>query len=1212
MKTNSYSYLVSFFIVILFIFCITPFTALAADFESSSDGDWNIGTTWGGDCTSSCIEGTDYPGSNDNVAIYSSVSLSDDQSVHNNIIEDGQLNLGSHTLTVSGDWINRGSFDAGTGSVIFDGTTQNIIGTNSFYNLIKSITSAAYLLFSPTSTTTVTNNLSLSGIAGSLLTLQTSTSTDVYPEPIFAIGENIGMGGGQFNGLTHIARNPTTGSLYINDLGNARIQNFNSSEDFIRAWGFPEETDGGYYEARGVAVDSSGNVYVADQNQRVRKFDSNGNFLNRIGQGLLDNQIYAGGKLTIDSVGNVYVYDIQPDGGQIKKYDANGDFILAFPKNTPSFSSSASITTDSADNVYITLGTKVVKYSNTGTKLLEFGTDGTADGQFRQASGIAVNATGQIYVSDLTRQNVQKFSSTGTYISKFSLTQNTAKRLAIDSQGNLLILSRNNSGFQKYDADGNYINQTSFGFARFAEDLAVDANDNIYALNYNDNRVEMYDSDLSYLGNFGSVGGGDGQFQTPRGITINHTTGDIYIADINSRGFGRIQKFDSSNAFVSSWGDAHYSLGQFNNPNGVAVDSNDNLYVVDTSNNRIQKFNSSGTPILEWGTQGSGDGEFDSPSAIAIGPTDVIYVSDNQNTRIQKFNSSGNFIGEIQGNGGAGDGEFSSVPAMTTDEDGNLYIVDDTNQRIQKFTSALSYAAQFGNNGPSEENIYYPGGIVSDQNGHIYVTDSSANLIYKYSTDGTFIHTIGHPDPYPYQISVPESITTDSDGNFYATDSILNKVVKFNSNGTYVTSWGTQGNGDGEFDSLIGITADSSNNIYVTDCGNNRIQKFTSSGVFISSIGASPELDCPYDVAVDTSGYIYATSPSISTVSKYAPNGTYMFSFGSPGTGDDEFDNMFSVDIGPDNNLYISNSPVIKKFDTSGNFISTYSDVAPNITLETRGIAFDTKGQMYITSVINSSIIRLDSNGTYAGSWNKFNTEYITEPRSISIVGDSLYVVSPADYNYIGTRIYKYQLPQDTWKLNVTGTTTASYLSVANSRLYNSASPINCTDCTDLGGNQNWRFPSDIPEEPGPTPSQQESSTPSIVSRPRSGSRANSTVSSSVTSTTRPATTPQPTSDTPTVTSSTTNTADSIAIIAKIQKNIYPGARSSDVKALQIFLNNNGYVIAKTGDGSLGKETDFFGRLTYLALVRFQKDKKIPATGNLGPLTRAAIAKYKK
>lgn len=75
-------------------------------------------------------------------------------------------------------------------------------------------------------------------------------------------------------------------------------------------------------------------------------------------------------------------------------------------------------------------------------------------------------------------------------------------------------------------------------------------------------------------------------------------------------------------------------------------------------------------------------------------------------------------------------------------------------------------------------------------------------------------------------------------------------------------------------------------------------------------------------------------------------------------------------------------------------------------------------------------------------------------------------------------------------------------------------------------------------------------------------------------------------------------------------KNLWIGVRDNEVVELQKFLNNNGFPVAVSGAGSKGNETNYFGRLTQNALVRFQKAHKIsPAIGYFGKITRSFINK---
>jgi len=85
-------------------------------------------------------------------------------------------------------------------------------------------------------------------------------------------------------------------------------------------------------------------------------------------------------------------------------------------------------------------------------------------------------------------------------------------------------------------------------------------------------------------------------------------------------------------------------------------------------------------------------------------------------------------------------------------------------------------------------------------------------------------------------------------------------------------------------------------------------------------------------------------------------------------------------------------------------------------------------------------------------------------------------------------------------------------------------------------------------------------------------------------------------------------TAQKVATINTFNLSLSYGKKDLEVKKLQAFLNNSGYAISSTGIGSIGSETEYFGKATKTALIRFQKDKNInPASGNFGPLTRTLV-----
>ena len=112
------------------------------------------------------------------------------------------------------------------------------------------------------------------------------------------------------------------------DYDNSRIQKFNSSGTFITKWGSSGSGDGQFAEPQGIAVDSSGNVYVADHyNNRIQKFDSSGTFITKWGSsGSGDGQFDDPTGIAVDSSGNVYVAD--RDNYRIQKFAPDSGWSL--------------------------------------------------------------------------------------------------------------------------------------------------------------------------------------------------------------------------------------------------------------------------------------------------------------------------------------------------------------------------------------------------------------------------------------------------------------------------------------------------------------------------------------------------------------------------------------------------------------------------------------------------------------------------------------------------------------------------------------------------------------------------------------------------------------------------------------------------------------------------------------------------------------------
>ena len=131
-----------------------------------------------------------------------------------------------------------------------------------------------------------------------------------------------------------------------------------------------------------------------------------------------------------------------------------------------------------------------------------------------------------------------------------------------------------------------------------------------------------------------------------------------------------------------AWGERGSGEGQFDRPSGLVVDSEDNVYIVDSLNHRVQKFTREGEFLFAWGEFGDGDGRFNMPWDIALDSDGNVYVSDWRNDRIQKFTNDGSFMMSF-GQTGTGDGEFNRPNGIAVASDGDIYVCDWMNDRVQ-------------------------------------------------------------------------------------------------------------------------------------------------------------------------------------------------------------------------------------------------------------------------------------------------------------------------------------------------------------------------------------------------------------------------------------------------------------------------------------------------------------------------------------------------
>jgi len=526
----------------------------------------------------------------------------------------------------------------------------------------------------------------------------------------------LSWGAGELSGPEGIAID-LAGNVYVADFVNNRIMKYSNDGASQTSWGSTGTGDGQFNGPVGLAVDAAGNVYVADQfNNRIQKFTSIGVFVTKWGfGGSASGQFNAPLFVAVNPAGDVFVVD--NGNSRVQKFTNAGTYLGqwgTFGAGAGEFSAPTGIASDAVGSIYVADGNnRVQKFTSSGTFLLQWGAIGSGNGQLAQPVGVAVDAEANVYVAEVGNNRIQKFTSAGVPLSEpvppFLLKWGTPGSgngqfnlpfgITVDPSGNVYVADVNNNRIQKFTSTGGYVTQwgsPGSGSGQFSgpNGVCADAAGNIYVMDTGNHRIQKFNSSGGYLMQWGSFGTGNGQFNLPVSMAIN-AAGDLYVADFSNH---RIQKFTNTGAYLLQFGTPGSGNGQLSAPYGVAVDRAGNVFVTELGNHRVSKFSGIGQFLKSWGGSGPGPGEFAAPRACTLDPYGNLYVVDYGNFRIQKFTGDGRFLVRWGIAGGA-NSQFGQPVGGACDAAGNLYIADTDNQRVQKFLvqPTVAYASDVRN-----------------------------------------------------------------------------------------------------------------------------------------------------------------------------------------------------------------------------------------------------------------------------------------------------------------------------------------------------------------------------------------------------------------------------------------------------------------------------------------------------------------------------------
>jgi sugar lactone lactonase YvrE len=619
----------------------------------------------------------------------------------------------------------------------------------------------------------------------------------------------------------------------------------------------------------GVAVDSTGNLFIADRlNHALRMVTASGIITTVAGTGAAgfsgDGGLAAAAKLStpasvaVDLSGNLFIADT--DNNDVREVFSTASPIL-IPVTLTSISPSSGFTGSAVNVAFVGMNFEAGMTVSAGPDITV--------SNLSVSSTTTATATFNIGLTpSLGSRNVSVTTSSGTSNAiPFTVTLAPIPMLAsiVPSFGNA----------------GSVLNVTLTG-SNFVTGLSVSAGSDIMVSNVSISSLTTATATFT-ISSTAIFGPRDVTVRTPLppGTDCHGVCGTLVSGPVT---FTIDQPNATLPAIKTVAGVGYLTMGagfagdgglatsaQLNGPVNVAPDAAGNMFIADTNNNRIRKVTAAGVISTVAGTGApafGGDGgpamsaQLRFPGGIAVDAAGNLYIADTFNHRIRKITAAG-VISTIAGNGTAGFGgdggpatlaQLNDPHGIAVDSAGNLFVADAGNHRIREVTAAgvISTVAGngnsgfFGDGGPATlAQLNVPFNIALDAAGNLFIADAFNHRIRKVTAAGLISTVAGTGNPGFFgdggpatsaYLFRPDGIAVDAAGNLYIADTFNHRIRKVTAAGVISTfaGTGTAGfSGDGgpaplaQFYYPIGIAADASGNLFVADWFNHRIREVT-------------------------------------------------------------------------------------------------------------------------------------------------------------------------------------------------------------------------------------------------------------------------------------------------------------------------------------------------------------------------------------------------
>jgi sugar lactone lactonase YvrE len=841
-----------------------------------------------------------------------------------------------------------------------------------------------------------------------------------------------------------------SGNLFIADTGNQRIREVSTNGIITTVAGNGTEgysgnggaaTNASLYYPDGVAADASGNLFIADNlNSCIRKVNTNGIITTVAGNGTwgysgdggaaTNAQLHFPYGVAVDASGNLFIADTS--NHRIRMVSTNGIITTVAGNGTGGYSGDGGAATnanlhapyrvavDTSGNLFIAdyFNSRVRRVSTNGiiTTVAGNGTWGySGDGgaatnaNLADPVGVAVDASGNLFIADYAKQRIRTVSANG------------------------IITTVAGNGNNGYSGDGGKATSASLNSPY---GVAVDASGNLFIADTYNNRIRKVIPNQGAtlaLNNVTAANAGNYQVVvTGSGGSVTSSVVTLIVATITNQPASRANVVGTMATFSVGVGGVTLSSYQWLK-NGVIMTNGGNVSgstaaTLNLSN--VQHADAASYAVVVTNVAGSVTSSpavltvFDLPITITAQPTNQAVWAGGNGTFTVEVSGVGPFTYQWQRNGTnlpdgiittvAGDGaaDYSGDGGPATDASlngpfgaavdtaGNLFIADYGNCVIRKVSASGIITTVAGNgtgghsgNGGAATNatLEPPTGVAVDAAGNLFIADYWNNWIRKVDTNGIITTVVGD-DYYGYSgdggpatnasLYYPGGGAVDTAGNLFIADTFNLRIRMVSTNGIIMT---VAGNGSGGFsddggpatnaplNSPYGVAVDTAGNLFIADTYNCRIREVSTNGIITTVAGSSGVypaiassgtgnlladsgdggpatnawLDRPYGVAVDAYGNLFiadtynyricqvGTNGIITTVAGcgmgYPVYGSYSGDGGPAINANLNY--TYGVAVDPSGNLFIAdtaNNRVRKVTNTQGPALALNNVTAAN------------------------------------------------------------------------------------------------------------------------------------------------------------------------------------------------------------------------------------------------------------------------------------------